>query len=154
MTVRDQFLYLQRTHGFAKDHDLDQSCNTSGSTQGLARWLLMYRDRLRSDQLPVTHEYMAAMLGVQRTGVTAALHELEGLGLISSRRGLVSIVDATELAALADGGYGVTEEHHAKLFRVRPTAQISTRDDDVEVIELPLIAAEQRVPGEYERLEP
>jgi len=53
----------------------------------LARWLLMYRDRQRSDRLEVTHEFMAMMVGVQRTGVTEALHDLEGAGLITAARG-------------------------------------------------------------------
>lgn len=84
--------------------------------QRLARWLLMYRDRMRSDQLPVTHKDMAAMVGVQRTGVTAALHEMEGHGMISSRRGLVTILDVPALLALAASGYGAPEEQQARLL--------------------------------------
>lgn len=84
--------------------------------QRLARWLLMYRDRMRSDQLPVTHKDMAAMVGVQRTGVTAALHELEGHGMISSRRGLVTILNVSALLALAASGYGAPEKQQAKLL--------------------------------------
>lgn len=82
----------------------------------LARWLLMYRDRLRSDRLEVTHEFMAMMVGAQRTGVTAALHDLEGDGMITASRGLVIIRDPAALARLADGGYGVPEREHARLF--------------------------------------
>ena len=46
----------------------------------LARWLLMAADRLGSDELPLTHEFLAIMLGTQRPGVTIALHELERAG--------------------------------------------------------------------------
>ena len=108
--------------------------------QRLARWLLMYRDRMRSDRLPVTHEYMATMVGVQRTGVTAALHELEGDGLISSRRGLVTILSFPALAALAAGGYGVPERQHARLLNVRPVSSASVRDDRVGEAMVPQVA--------------
>lgn len=86
----------------------------------LARWLLMYRDRLRSDRLEVTHEFMALMVGVQRTGVTEALHDLEGQGLISATRGTVIIRDPQSLRQLAGHGYGVTEREHDRLFLPRP----------------------------------
>lgn len=82
----------------------------------LARWLLMYRDRLQSDRLDVTHEFMAMMIGAQRTGVTEALHDLEGAGLITAQRGLVIIRDTKGLRQLADYGYGVSEAEYARLF--------------------------------------
>ncbi|MBB5715422.1 Crp/Fnr family transcriptional regulator [Sphingomonas aerophila] len=84
----------------------------------LARWLLMYRDRLGTDQLPVTHEFMSLMIGVQRTGVTGALHDIEGYGLISAKRGLVVIRDACGLLELAAEGYGVTETEQFRLFQI------------------------------------
>jgi CRP-like cAMP-binding protein len=86
----------------------------------LARWLLMYRDRLRSDRLDVTHEFMALMVGVQRTGVTEALHDLEGQGLISATRGVVMIRNPQGLRRLAGHGYGVTEREHDRLFLRQP----------------------------------
>jgi CRP-like cAMP-binding protein len=96
--------------------------------QRLARWLLMYRDRTRSDRLAVTHEYMATMVGVQRTGITAALHELEGDGLISARRGLVTILSVPALIALAAGGYGLPEKQQARLFHARPATPATARE--------------------------
>ena len=86
----------------------------------LARWLLMYRDRLHSDRLEVTHEFMAMMVGVQRTGVTEALHALEGAGLIAAKRGLVVVRDAAGLRQLAGRGYGVPEQEYARLFSRGP----------------------------------
>jgi CRP-like cAMP-binding protein len=56
-------------------------------TDRLARWALMAADRLGS-KLPLTHEYLSYMLGVRRSGVTDALHLLEGRHLIRSTRGL------------------------------------------------------------------
>jgi CRP-like cAMP-binding protein len=50
----------------------------------LARWLLMWHDRVLEDDLLITHEFLALLLGVRRQGVTVALHDLEGEGLIRS----------------------------------------------------------------------
>lgn len=82
----------------------------------LARWLLMYRDRMHSDRLEVTHEFMALMVGAQRTGITAALHELEGQGAIRATRGRVAIRDVRILEAAADGGYGAAERERERLL--------------------------------------
>jgi CRP-like cAMP-binding protein len=53
----------------------------------LARWLLMAQDRVRSPELPLTHEFLAMMLGVRRSGVTVAVQHLEREGVIVKRRG-------------------------------------------------------------------
>jgi CRP-like cAMP-binding protein len=82
----------------------------------LARWLLMYRDRLQSDRIEVTHELMALMVGAQRTGITATLHNLEDLGLITAARGLVVIRDAERLKRIAERGYGIAESEYARLL--------------------------------------
>jgi CRP-like cAMP-binding protein len=71
----------------------------------LARWLLMARDRLDSDQLPLTHELLGIMLGTQRPGVTVALHALEHAGLISTARGHVTIIDRAALEESSNGTY-------------------------------------------------
>jgi CRP-like cAMP-binding protein len=86
----------------------------------LARWLLMYRDRLRSDRLEVTHEFMAIMVGVQRTGITEALHEMEGAGLITASRGLVILRDLSRIRDLASLGYGVAEREYDRLMGLSP----------------------------------
>jgi CRP-like cAMP-binding protein len=62
-------------------------------TPRLARWLLMCEDRLTSKFIPLTHEFLSIMLGVQRSGVTIALGELESRGMIRLKRGLISILD-------------------------------------------------------------
>ncbi len=59
----------------------------------LARWLLMWHDRVLADELIITHEFLAVLLGVRRQGVTVALHELEGKGLIRSTRSHVRVLD-------------------------------------------------------------
>ena len=78
----------------------------------LARWLLMWHDRLRDDNLTITHEFLALLLGVRRQGVTVALHDLEGQGLIRSTRSLVRILDRDGLQHAANGFYGVPEAEY------------------------------------------
>lgn len=84
--------------------------------QRLARWLLMSHDRLNSDTLPVVHQFMALMLGVRRAGVTVALHELEGKGLLKAERGAVTILDLDGLVEYAGGFYGASERQYARLI--------------------------------------
>jgi CRP-like cAMP-binding protein len=71
----------------------------------LARWLLMAHDRLDSDELPLTHEFLAIMLGVRRSGVTVALQELERKGLIAHRRSVLTIADRDGLEHSTNGTY-------------------------------------------------
>jgi CRP-like cAMP-binding protein len=82
----------------------------------LARWLLMAQDRIESDQLPLTHEFLAIMLGVRRPGVTGALHALEARRLIRARRGVVAILNRRGLEKKSNGSYGAPEAEMARLF--------------------------------------
>jgi CRP-like cAMP-binding protein len=84
--------------------------------QRLARWLLMCGDRLTSKHIPLTHEFLSIMLGVQRSGVTIALGELENSGLIKADRGMVHILDRAALIKLTNGSYGLAERLHEHLF--------------------------------------
>jgi CRP-like cAMP-binding protein len=83
-------------------------------TQRLARWLLMCEDRLASKPLPLTHQFLAMMLGVQRSGVTIALGELENRDLIRSKRGMITILDRATLVKLTNGSYGVAEAEYQR----------------------------------------
>ena len=78
----------------------------------LARWLLMWHDRVLADDLVTTHEFLALLLGVRRQGVTVALHELEGRGLIRSTRSHVRILDRAGLLMVANGFYGIPEAEY------------------------------------------
>jgi CRP-like cAMP-binding protein len=65
----------------------------------------MAGDRLGSDELPLTHEFLAIMLGTQRPGVTIALHELERAGLIVTQRGRITITNRKALEKSSNGLY-------------------------------------------------
>jgi len=83
------------------------ACNSQHSlSQRLARWLLMAHDRLDGDDLALTHEFLATMLGVRRSGVSAALASLQAAGLVRQRRRRVIIYDRPGLEAAACSCYG------------------------------------------------
>jgi CRP-like cAMP-binding protein len=85
----------------------------------LARWLLMAHDRVDGDELPLIHDFLALMLGVQRPGVTVALHSLEKQGLIATARGCITVIDRKGLEEAANASYGVPEAEYRRLIRER-----------------------------------
>jgi CRP-like cAMP-binding protein len=108
---------LQYAHLFMVQTSQTALANGRGRLdERLARWLLMWHDRLRDDNLTITHEFLALLLGVRRQGVTEALHALEGKGSIRSTRSLVRIVDRDGLQEAANGFYGVPEAEYDRAF--------------------------------------
>jgi CRP-like cAMP-binding protein len=82
----------------------------------LARWLLMTHDRGDTDELYFTHEFLALMLGVRRSGVTVALNLLKNEGLIRTQRSAVWVIDRKGLEETANGSYGVPEAELRRLM--------------------------------------
>jgi CRP-like cAMP-binding protein len=78
----------------------------------LARWLLMWQDRLQSEDLKITHDFLSVLLGVRRASVTVALHDLEGRTLVRSTRTLIKILDREGLRTAANGFYGIPEAEY------------------------------------------
>jgi CRP-like cAMP-binding protein len=82
----------------------------------LARWLLMGFDRSKGADLPLVHDFIAMMLAVRRSGVTTAMHMLEGKHAIRSTRGLIQLRDRQVLEELAAGSYGLAEREYERLM--------------------------------------
>jgi CRP-like cAMP-binding protein len=78
--------------------------------QRCARWLLLMRDRAGSSEFELTQEYLATMLGVRRASVTGAAIDLQRSGIISYRRGRVTVLDPFRLEAAACECYGATRD--------------------------------------------
>jgi CRP-like cAMP-binding protein len=86
------------------------ACNRlHGIDQRLARWLLMCQDRFDSQLLPLTHDFLAQMLGTGRPSVTLAAGVLENAGLIENLRGTVKILNRKSLEAAACECYRVIQ---------------------------------------------
>ncbi len=95
-------------------------CNRHHSLdQQLCRWLLLSLDRLHSDELVMTQELIANMLGVRREGVTEAAGHLQEAGLIQYRRGHIKVLDRRRLEARACECYGVVKREYARLLPAR-----------------------------------
>ena len=83
----------------------------------LCAWLLLVRDRVRGDELRLTHDRIAHMLGVRREGVALAAGHLQAAGLIHYARGNIKILDRRGLEAAACECYQVVKEEYARLLR-------------------------------------
>ncbi len=83
----------------------------------LARWLLMTHDRSHSDNLRVTHEFLAYMLGIRRAGVTRAATELQRAGLIEYHRGALTILDRRGLESAACSCYACDQKTYSDVLR-------------------------------------
>jgi CRP-like cAMP-binding protein len=82
-----------------------------------ARWLLMTHDRVNSDQIPLTHEFLAMMLGTQRSGVTIAAATLQNAGFIRYGHGIITILDREGLESASCECYEVAREQFSGLLR-------------------------------------
>ena len=76
----------------------------------LARWLLMSQDRIKSKFLPLTHEFLAEMLGTRRASVTVAARSLQKKGLIEYKRGLITVLSRERLEEASCECYGTIEQ--------------------------------------------
>ena len=83
--------------------------------QRLARWLLMTQDRVDSGSLPITHDFLATMLGTDRPSVTLAAGALQRKELIEYTRGAVKIVNRKKLEDSACECYGVIRQYDGEL---------------------------------------
>jgi CRP-like cAMP-binding protein len=118
----DQSITLLRylllyAHAFGIQVNYTALANARGYIgERLARWLLMVRDRLDTDEMTLTHEFLALMLGVRRSRVSEALEEFENRGLVETARARLTVKDRAGLEAYANGLYGPPEEEYERLF--------------------------------------
>ena len=110
-------LYAQ---AFMSQVSQSTACNRlHAAEERLARWLLICRDRIGRDDIPITHEAMAMMLGVRRATVTEAAGALQQRGLIRYRRGVITIIDRERLEAASCECYGIVRAEFDRLLGVR-----------------------------------
>ncbi len=84
--------------------------------QRCCRWLLMSRDRVGSDDIRLTHEFLAMMLGARRASVTDALQPLQEAGLVHSSRGVITILDGAGLEGRSCECYGLVRDRYDELL--------------------------------------
>lgn len=82
----------------------------------LARWLLQTSDRVATDDIRLTHDFLAGMLHARRASVTVALRELQDAGMLTTRRGATSILDRSALADAACECYTLVRQEYARLL--------------------------------------
>jgi len=112
-----QTVLLRYVQAFLNTAMQSVACNRAHLLeQRLARWLLTACDRSRSDQLRITHEFVATLLGVRRAGVTVACQSLQSAGLIHYSHGRIAISDREGLETAACECYGATKQEYTRLL--------------------------------------
>jgi CRP-like cAMP-binding protein len=133
-TVRTEFLkggMLQKlVHAFSylQLAQITQSvlCNRMHEVEArLARWLLTSADRSESEELHLTQEFLAQMLGVQRSTVTVAAGELQRKGMIGYSRGRIQILDRAGLVATACECYGIVNASYNRVLKSNGNGEVS-----------------------------
>jgi CRP-like cAMP-binding protein len=106
--------YAQAFHGQVAQ---TAACNARHHIEErLARWLLMCHDRCEGDRLPLTHEFLAIMLGVRRSGVTVAAGALQRGGIITYERGCIIVLDRPGLESTACECYRTVRQQFEELL--------------------------------------
>jgi CRP-like cAMP-binding protein len=112
-----QQLMLRYTQALITQMSQTAVCNRHHSIdQQLCRWLLLSLDRLSGNQLVMTQELIANMLGVRREGVTEAASKLQKLGVITYVRGKITVLDRPKLEALSCECYAVVKRETDRLL--------------------------------------
>ena len=123
-TIKEEFtrapvlhLLLRYTQALITQMSQTAVCNRHHSLdQQLCRWLLLSLDRLDGDELVMTQELIANMLGVRREGVTEAALHLQEAGLIRYARGRISVLDRPALVARSCECYSVVKKEYDRLL--------------------------------------
>lgn len=112
-----QHILLRYTQALITQMAQTAVCNRHHSVeQQLCRWLLLSVDRLSSNELTMTQELIANMLGVRREGVTEAAGHLQAAGLIHYSRGKITVLDRPRLEARVCECYAVVKREYERLL--------------------------------------
>jgi CRP-like cAMP-binding protein len=112
-----QGLLLRYTQALITQMFQTAACNRHHSVeQQLCRWLLLTLDRMASNDLVMTQELVASMLGVRREGITQAAGKLQEAGFIRYRRGHISVLDRAGLETSACECYAVVKKELGRLL--------------------------------------
>jgi CRP-like cAMP-binding protein len=127
---RESLRLVINKHIFMQGLQVGQTaaCNRAHDIrERLARWLLMTHDRIETEIIPLTHEFLALMLGARRSSVTVAAGTLQNAGIIEYRHGSIRVINRTALEDASCDCYGVVQVEHERLlplFRAnRPTQE-------------------------------
>jgi len=119
-----QQLMLRYTQSLITQMAQTAVCNRHHSIdQQLCRWLLLSLDRLSGNQLVMTQELIANMLGVRREGVTEAAGKLQKLGVIEYSRGRITVLDRPRLEQMSCECYAVVKKETDRLLPYVPSGQ-------------------------------
>lgn len=122
------YLLLRYTQALITQMAQTAVCNRHHTIdQQLCRWLLLSLDRLTSDELIMTQELIANMLGVRREGVTEAAGKLQKQGVIEYRRGKIKVLDRPQLESLSCECYAVVRKESDRLLNTSPVLGSATR---------------------------
>jgi len=112
-----QHLLLRYTQALMTQMSQTAACNRHHSVeQQLCRWLLLTLDRMATNELVMTQELVANMLGVRREGITEAAGRLQQAGIISYRRGHIAVLERSGLETRACECYAVVKKELARLL--------------------------------------
>lgn len=112
-----QSLLLRYTQALFTHTSQSAACNRIHTLEErLARWLLLVKDRMQSNELPLTQEFLSHMLGVRRSGVTVAANTLQQAGMIRYSRGKITILEPESLEATSCECYGVVKNEFVRLL--------------------------------------
>jgi CRP-like cAMP-binding protein len=110
-------LLLRYTQALITQMNQTAACNRHHSLeQQLCRWLLLTLDRLPSNELVMTQELVASMLGVRREGITESAGNLQRAGFIRYRRGHIAVIERSGLETAACECYAVVKKELARLL--------------------------------------
>ena len=123
-TIKEEFnrvpvlhLLLRYTQALITQMAQTAVCNRHHSLdQQLCRWLLLSLDRLNGNELAMTQELIANMLGVRREGVTEAAVKLQKAGIVRYTRGRITVIDRSALEARSCECYAVVKEEYDRLL--------------------------------------